>query len=68
MSKHTTLEIEDAACLHIVPILQHLTSHPTTKSIQNTIVHALKMMVSPLSGRQIWQIANIAHPKMLTRE
>jgi len=48
MSKHTNLDMKDEACLHIVHILQHLTSHPTTKSRQTTRVNALKKNFSPL--------------------
>jgi len=39
MSKCTNLDIEDAACLQVVHILQHPTSCPTTKSTQNTMVN-----------------------------
>jgi hypothetical protein len=47
MSKRTNLDIKDAACLHIVHILQYPTSRPT-KSTQTAMVNALKMNVSPL--------------------
>jgi len=47
LNKHTNLDIKDAACLHIVQILQYPTSCPTTKSIQTTIVNALKKNFSP---------------------
>jgi len=48
MSKRTNLDIIDAACLHIVHILQHPTSRPTTKSMQTTMVNAPKKNFSPL--------------------
>jgi len=48
MSTHTNLDIQDAACLHIVYIWQHLTSHPITKSTQTTMVNAPKKNFSPL--------------------
>ena len=38
--KCTNLDIEDTACLHIIHILQHPTSHPTTWSTHSTIVNA----------------------------
>jgi len=47
MSKHTNLDIKDAACLHIVHNLQHPTSRPTTKSTQTTLVNAPKQISSP---------------------
>jgi len=50
MNKRTNLDIEDAACLHIVHNMQHATSHPTTKLTQITMVNALKYNVSPLVG------------------
>jgi hypothetical protein len=49
MSKHTNLDIKDAACLHIVHILQHPTSRPT-KSTQTAMVNAPKKNISPLSA------------------
>jgi len=52
MSKRTNLDIKDAAFLHIVHNLQHPTSHPTTKSMQTTMVNASKENFSPLpAGR-----------------
>ena len=48
MSKRTNLDVRDAACLHIVHILQHPTSRPTTKSTQTTIVNAPNKIFSPL--------------------
>ena len=52
MSKRTNLNIKDAACLHIVHILQHPTSRPTTKSMQTTKVNGPKQHFSPLpAGR-----------------
>jgi len=48
MSKHTNLDIKDEACLHIVHILQHPTSRPTTNSRQTTMVNAPKQHFSPL--------------------
>jgi len=46
--KHTNLDINEAACLHIVHILQHQTSHPTTKSPQTAMVNALNKNFSPV--------------------
>jgi len=52
MSKRTNLDIKDAACLHIVYILQHSTSRPTTKSMQTTMVNAPKKnFLSVLAGK-----------------
>jgi len=48
--KHTNLDITDAACLHVVYILQHPTSHPTTRSTQEAMVNAPKMFLSPLQA------------------
>jgi len=48
MIKRTNLDIKDAACLHIVHIMQHPTSCPTTKSTQTTLVNTPKNHVSPL--------------------
>jgi hypothetical protein len=51
MSKCTNLDIKDAACLHIVHILQHRT-FPPTKSKQPKMVDAPKLNFSPLpAGR-----------------
>ena len=46
--EHTNLDINKAVCLHMVHILQHPTSCPTTKSTQTTMVNTLKMNLSPL--------------------
>jgi len=46
--KQTNLDINDATCLHIVHILQHPNSCPTTKSIPTTMGNALKKIFSPL--------------------
>jgi hypothetical protein len=52
MSKHTNLDIKDAAYLDIVHNLQHPTSRPTTKSTLITMVNAPKKMFTPLpAGR-----------------
>jgi len=52
MSKHTNLDMKDAAYLHIVHNLQHPTSRPTTKFMKTTMVNALKKNFSPLpAGR-----------------
>jgi len=48
MSKHTNLDINDAAGLRIVHILQQPTSRPTTRSMQSTIVNTLKKKFLPL--------------------
>jgi hypothetical protein len=54
MSKHTTLDIKDTACLHIVQNLQLPTSRPTTKSMQSSMVDAPKQhILSPLAGKYI---------------
>jgi hypothetical protein len=50
--KRTNLDITDAAWLHIIQILQHPTSRPTTKSTQTTLVNALKKNFSPLPAGQ----------------
>ena len=42
LMKPTYLGIKDSACLHVVHILQHSTSHPTTRSTQETMVNAPK--------------------------
>jgi hypothetical protein len=47
MSKRTNLDIKDAACLHIVHILQHPTSCPT-KATQITMVNAPRKIFSRL--------------------
>ena len=46
MIKRTNLDINNAACLHIVHILQHPTSRPTTKSTRTSIVNAPKNTVN----------------------
>jgi len=45
--KCTNLDIQDSACLHVVHILQHPTSRPTTRSTQNTMVNARRKNFSP---------------------
>jgi hypothetical protein len=53
MSNPTNLDIKDAACLHIVHIVQHPTSRPT-QSMQTTMVNALKWNFAPLpAGRDV---------------
>jgi len=49
MSTLTNLDIKDAACLHIVHILQYSTSRPTTKSMQTNMVNAPKKNFAPLA-------------------
>ena len=44
----TNLDIKDAACLHVVHIMQHPISSPTTRSTQETTVNAPKKNLSPL--------------------
>jgi len=46
--KPTELDLKDAACLHVVNILQHPTSRPTTASTQDTMVNAPRNNLSPL--------------------
>jgi len=46
--KHTNLDLQDAAYIHVVHILQHPTSHPTTMSTHDTMVNAPKKNISPL--------------------
>jgi len=46
--KPTNLDINSTACLYVVHILQHPTSHPTTRLIQDTMVNAPEMYLSPL--------------------
>jgi len=46
--KPTNLDIKDAACLHVVYILQYPTSCPTTSSTRDTMVNAPKKNLSPL--------------------
>jgi hypothetical protein len=48
MSKRTNLDIKDEASFHIVHILQHPTSRPTTKYRQSTMVNAPTKNYSPL--------------------
>jgi len=45
--QHTNLDIQDTACLNVVHVLQHPTSHPTTKSTQHTKVNARKKSLAP---------------------
>jgi len=42
------LDIKDSACLHVIHILQHPTSRPTTRSTHDTMVNAPKKNFSPL--------------------
>ena len=46
--KPTNLDMKDAACLHVVHILQHPTSRPTTRSTQDAMVNPPKKNLSPL--------------------
>jgi hypothetical protein len=52
ISKRSNLDINDAAYLHIVHILQHPTSHLTTRSMQITMINDLKKNFSPLPACQ----------------
>jgi hypothetical protein len=52
MSKRTNLDIQDAACLHIIHNLQHSTSRPTTQSMQTSMVNAVKKIFSPLPANR----------------
>jgi len=50
--KSTNIDINDAACLHVVHILQHPTSRPSMKSTQNTMVNVPKKnLLPPLAGK-----------------
>jgi len=46
--KRMNLDIKDSACLHVVHILQHPTSRPTTRSTHNTMINTPKKNISPL--------------------
>jgi len=46
--KYTNFMIKDAAFLHVVHIMQHPTSRPSTLSTQNTMVNAPKKNLSLL--------------------
>jgi len=46
--KRTNPDIQDAACLHVVHMLQHPTSRPTTRWTHDTMVNDLKNYFSPL--------------------
>jgi len=46
--KCTILDIQDAACLNFIQILQHPISRPTTKSTHNTLANTPKQNVSTL--------------------
>jgi len=50
MSERTNLDIKNAACLHIIHVLQHPTSRPSSKSMQTTMVNAPKTNFSPLQA------------------
>jgi hypothetical protein len=54
--KPTNLDIQDAACLHVVHCLQHPTSCPTTRSITRYNDQCSKDKPFPASGKQIWQL------------
>jgi len=47
--KCTNLYMKDAACRHVIHILQYQTSRPTTKSTSNTIVSTQKHDLLPLA-------------------
>ena len=55
--KPTNLDIKDAACLHVVHILQHPASHQTTRSTQDKMVNAPKRPFhhSQWPNRAHWQ-------------
>jgi len=50
--KPTNLDMNDGACLHVVHILQHPTSRPTTRSTQDTMVNDPKKNHLPLPARK----------------
>jgi len=68
LSKPTNLDIKDAACLHIVHILQHPTSDPPTKSSQSTMVNAPKKALFASSGGQSRQINKVVHTMISSTE
>ena len=45
--------MKDSACLHVVHILQHRTSRPTTRSTHDTMGDALKRNFSPLPAGKL---------------
>jgi len=54
------LDIKDSACLHVVHILQHPTSRPTTRSTHDTIVNTPKKNFSPLPAGNYGKATNKA--------
>ena len=52
------LDIKDSACLHVVHILQHPTSHQTTRSTQDTMVNAPNRNLSPLPAGKYGKSTN----------
>ena len=48
--KPTNRDIKDAACLHVVHILQHPTSRPILRSTHDDMVYPLKKILAPLPG------------------
>jgi len=63
LNKPTNLDIKDAAYLHVVHILQHPTSRPTTRSTQDTMVNAPKKKLSPDPVRTYVKSTNQSTPQ-----
>jgi len=61
--KRNNLNIKNAACLHVVHILQHPTCRPSTKATQNTIVNAPEKNLSPLSPGKYGKSTNHCTPR-----
>jgi len=48
--KQNNLDLNDSVCLHVVHILEHPTSRPTTRSTQDTMVDAPNNHLLPISN------------------
>jgi hypothetical protein len=46
--KRTNLDLEEAACLHVVHFLQHPALQPTSRSTQDSLFNAAKKKLWPL--------------------
>jgi len=58
LMKCTNLDIKDTAYLHVVHILQHPTSHPTTKSTRHAMVNDPKKNFPPLPAGKYGKSTN----------